>query len=591
MTEPRLLGHRYELDGVVGRGGMAEVYRGRDIRLDRQVAVKTLRADLARDPTFQTRFRREAQSAASLNHPAVIAIYDTGEDYVQGASVPYIVMEYVEGRTLRDILRDDRRLLPERALEITDGILRALDYSHRGGIVHRDIKPANIMLTPTGDVKVMDFGIARAIHDATSTVTQTAQVIGTAQYLSPEQARGERVDARSDIYSTGCVLYELLTGRPPFSGDSPVAIAYQHVREDPVPPSQIDPEIPPWADAIALKALAKNPDNRYQDAAEMRNDIQRALMGQRVEAPTVLATAGPTQRLGPGAPATQALPPDTFAGREEERRRRWPWILLLVLVLLAAAGFGGYWLVHDLPAFSKVSVPNVVGKTRGAAQQQMTDAGLDPRTVFRNSKQVDQNHVIRTDPAAGTEVGKNSAVTMFVSKGVAQVQVPSDLVGQSKDDAAAKVEGSGLQVGNISEKASTEPADQVIATSPAGGESVPPGSAVDLVVSTGATKVPSVVGKGSDDAYGILKDAGFDVATRKQIDTDHEAGTVIYQNPDAGTPVQPGSTVTITVAKAPPQETTPPASPSGSPPATPPGQDEGNGNGNGDGQGGGPILP
>jgi serine/threonine protein kinase len=244
MTQPRMLGGRYELDGIVGRGGMAEVFRARDIRLDRIVAVKTLREDLARDQTFQARFRREAQSAASLNHASIVAVYDTGEDMAGPIPVPYIVMEYVDGRTLRDLLRDDRRLLPERAAEITDGVLRALDYSHRNGIVHRDIKPGNVMLTRNGEVKVMDFGIARAVSDAQATMTQTAQVIGTAQYLSPEQARGERVDARSDLYSTGCLLYELLTGRPPFTGDSPVAIAYQHVKEDPIPPSRIDPELP-----------------------------------------------------------------------------------------------------------------------------------------------------------------------------------------------------------------------------------------------------------------------------------------------------------------------------------------------------------
>src|SRR5256885_6448995 len=249
---------------------MAEVCRARDLRLDRVVAIKTLRSDLARDPTFQARFRREAQSAASLNHPSVIGVYDTGEDVLDGNPVPFIVMEYVEGRTLRDVLREQQRLTPERAVGMVDGVLAALDYSHRGGIVHRDIKPANVMLTNSGEVKVMDFGIARALADSAATMTATAQVIGTAQYLSPEQARGERVDARSDIYSTGCVLYELLTGRPPFQGDSPVAIAYQHVREDPVPPSRVDPDVPPWADAIVLKAMAKSPADRYQTAADMR---------------------------------------------------------------------------------------------------------------------------------------------------------------------------------------------------------------------------------------------------------------------------------------------------------------------------------
>src|SRR5215469_15243819 len=284
MTQPRLLGGRYELDGVVGRGGMAEVYRARDIRLDRIVAIKTLRADLAQDQIFQARFRREAQSAASLNHPSIVAVYDTGEDTSTGVPVPYIVMEFVDGRTVRDLMNEGHRLTPERSLEIISGVLRALEYSHQAGIVHRDIKPGNVMVNRNGDIKVMDFGIARAMNDAQATMTQTAQVIGTAQYLSPEQARGERVDARSDLYSTGCLMYELLTGRPPFTGDSPVAIAYQHVRENPVPPSRIDPSLPSWADSIVLKAMAKSPSDRYQSAAEMNADIQRAASGMQVAA-------------------------------------------------------------------------------------------------------------------------------------------------------------------------------------------------------------------------------------------------------------------------------------------------------------------
>src|ERR1700704_4647802 len=318
MTQPRLLGDRYELDGVVGRGGMAEVYRARDLRLDRTVAIKTLRTDLARDQTFQARFRREAQSAASLNNPSIVAVYDTGEDLdvSTGAPVPFIVMEYVDGRTVRDLLIEGHRLLPERTLEITSGVLRALEYSHQAGIVHRDIKPGNVMVTRNGDIKVMDFGIARAMSDTQATMTQTAQVIGTAQYLSREQARGERVDARSDLYSTGCLMYELLTGRPPFTGDSPVAIAYQHVRENPIPPSQVDPEIPAWADSIVLKAMAKDPADRYQSAAEMRTDIQRALSGVPVAAPpqaTEMYSPG-TQRMGPntmmaGAAPTGAISP------------------------------------------------------------------------------------------------------------------------------------------------------------------------------------------------------------------------------------------------------------------------------------------
>src|SRR3989442_10894106 len=285
MEEPRRLGGRYELGSVLGRGGMAEVYLAHDTRLGRTVAVKTLRADLARDPSFQARFRREAQSAASLNHPAIVAVYDTGEDYVDGVSIPYIVMEYVDGSTLRELLHSGRKLLPERAMEMTVGILQALEYSHRAGIVHRDIKPANVMLTRTGQVKVMDFGIARAMGDSGMTMTQTSAVIGTAQYLSPEQAKGEQVDARSDLYSTGCLLYELLTGRPPFVGESPVSVAYQHVREQPLPPSSFDPDIPPEFDAVVLKSLAKSREERYQSAGEMRQDIHRVLAGQQVTTP------------------------------------------------------------------------------------------------------------------------------------------------------------------------------------------------------------------------------------------------------------------------------------------------------------------
>src|SRR4051794_32316288 len=244
-TEARVLGGRYELGEILGYGGMAEVHLGRDVRLGRDVAIKLLRSDLARDPSFQGRFRREAQSAASLNHPAIVAVYDTGEDRPNDAATPYIVMEYVEGRTLREVLEAEGRLLPQRALELTAQICAALDQAHVAGIVHRDVKPGNVMLTPDGEVMVMDFGIARAMTGTGATMTQTAAVIGTAHYLSPEQARGEHVDARSDVYSTGCLLYELLTGGPPFSGDSAVAVAYQHVREEPVPPSRIEPDVTP----------------------------------------------------------------------------------------------------------------------------------------------------------------------------------------------------------------------------------------------------------------------------------------------------------------------------------------------------------
>ncbi|MEI2784828.1 MAG: Stk1 family PASTA domain-containing Ser/Thr kinase [Candidatus Nanopelagicales bacterium] len=314
MTTQRRLGDRYQLGDTLGRGGMAEVFEGQDLRLNRKVAVKVLRPDLARDPSFQTRFRREAQSAASLNDPNIVAVYDTGEDVLDGQGehvmVPYIVMEYVDGHTLRELMSSGRRLLPERALEIMDGVLSALDYSHAHGIIHRDIKPGNVMLTRNGDVKVMDFGIARAVADSQATMTQANAVMGTAQYLSPEQARGEVVDARSDLYSAGCLLYELLSGRPPFQGENAVSVAYQHVSETPVPPSQVDPAVPPALDALVLKSLAKNPQDRYQTANEFKADVDRALQGLPVTGTipsiraTVPAAAATTASMAPvGAPA------------------------------------------------------------------------------------------------------------------------------------------------------------------------------------------------------------------------------------------------------------------------------------------------
>src|SRR4051794_17841174 len=301
-AQARTLGGRYQVAELLGYGGMAEVHRGRDLRLGRDVAIKTLRSDLARDNIFQMRFRREAQNAAALNHPAIVAVYDTGEEHgPSGEELPYIVMEFVNGRTLKEVLTAEGRLMPRRALEIVADICAALEFSHRHGIIHRDVKPGNIMLTQTGQVKVMDFGIARALASGASTMTQTSAVIGTAQYLSPEQARGEPVDARSDVYSTGCVLFELLCGHPPFVGDNPVSVAYQHVREEPKTPSLSNRDVSPAVDSIVLKALAKNPLNRYQSAAEMRADILRAAAGRPVHAEPIMAHAEPGQ-VSPGRP-------------------------------------------------------------------------------------------------------------------------------------------------------------------------------------------------------------------------------------------------------------------------------------------------
>jgi eukaryotic-like serine/threonine-protein kinase len=601
MTQPRLLGGRYELDGVVGRGGMAEVYRARDIRLDRIVAIKTLRADLARDQIFQARFRREAQSAASLNHPSIVAVYDTGEDMATGVPVPYIVMEYVDGRTVRDLLQEGHRLLPERSLEIIDGVLRALDYSHQAGIVHRDIKPGNVMVTRNGDVKVMDFGIARAMSDAQATMTQTAQVIGTAQYLSPEQARGERVDSRSDLYSTGCLLYELLTGRPPFTGDSPVAIAYQHVRENPVPPSRVDPDVPPWADAIVLKAMAKSPSDRYQTAADMRADLQRAASGMPVAAaPPTRFDMYPqhTQRMGNTgtmvAGATSQIPPVEdydYAGRSYDYggrgrgggSRRWiPWVLGLVVVIGVVAGVAIYLLAGGGKTYA---VPLVNGESVSQAKSDIIRAHLKVGDIVNQpNSSIKKGLVIRSNPAEGSNVAADTVVTLYVSSGAAPVSVPN-VQGKQENDAASTLQNAGFTVAVQQDTASTQPAGTVVNQNPAPGTQVPPGSKVTIFVS-GAASVPNVVGLSQASAEASLQSSGFKVT----VDTvagpaGTQPGSVWQQTPKADTTAAQGTTVTILVqpaAATPPGSPSAPGSPtnSGSPPAA------GGGNGNGNGGGG-----
>ncbi len=579
MTQPRLLGGRYELDGVVGRGGMAEVYRARDIRLDRIVAIKTLRADLARDQIFQARFRREAQSAASLNHPSIVAVYDTGEDMATGVPVPYIVMEYVDGRTVRDLLQEGHRLLPERSLEIIDGVLRALEYSHQAGIVHRDIKPGNVMVTRNGDIKVMDFGIARAMSDAQATMTQTAQVIGTAQYLSPEQARGDRVDARSDLYSAGCLLYELLTGRPPFTGDSPVAIAYQHVRENPVPPSRVDPDVPAWADAIVLKAMAKAPADRYQSAAEMRADLQRAASGMPVSAPpTRLDNYPRTQRIGTGAmmaAGTAQIPPVgdyDYAGGDYGRdgrggggARRWiPWVLGLVLVAGVVIGVAYYLLAGGGKTYA---VPLVNGERVVVAEGQIKAANLRYAVVDQASSSVNKGLVIKSSPAEGNNVAANTVVTLYVSTGAAPVAVPN-VEGKQETAAETTLQNDGFAVSVQQDTTSTQPSGTVVNQSPSGGTLVAPGSKVILYVS-GAASVPNVVGLPQASAQTSLQTAGFKVTVQTAAGpAGTTPGNVWQQNPNANTTAAPGSSVTILVQPQAPPSASPSVTPSTTPSPT-----------------------
>ncbi|QDP94920.1 Stk1 family PASTA domain-containing Ser/Thr kinase [Microlunatus elymi] len=575
MTQPetpahRVVGGRYELGELLGRGGMAEVRRAVDNRLGRPVAVKELRTDLATDPTFQARFRREAQSAAGLNHPNIVAVYDTGEetDSATGVQIPYIVMELVEGPTLRDILREGRKILPERALELTVGVLDALTYSHRAGIVHRDIKPANVMLTQSGNVKVMDFGIARAVADTSATMTQTAAVIGTAQYLSPEQARGETVDARSDLYSAGCLMYELLLGRPPFTGESPVSVAYQHVREAPVPPSQLDPSISPEIDAIALKALAKEPDDRYQSAREMKSDINRVLAGE--QATVALAPVGAAAVAAEDADATRVVPatlpgsgPEDLDEEDEEPKKKRTGLvvglIIAIVVVLAALGAGGwYWWNSQHPQAAppppKVAVPSVKGMDRTRAESEIESKGL--KASISNVNGADDatvNTAVEQSPAAQTKVDPGSTVKVKINVGPKTATLPDDLVSMSAKKATAALEDAGFSADNIKKVKATQPEpldakkNEVLAVDPDEGATVPVDTEVTLTVATGESQVPRLTGKLEDVAARDAEDAGFKTKTKLVQDENNPVGSVVAQSIDAGELAPRGTTITISV--------------------------------------------
>ncbi len=576
MDEPRRLGDRYELAEVIGRGGMAEVFAGHDLRLGRRVAVKLLRTDLARDPSFHARFRREAQASASLNHPNIVAVYDTGETDVQGTLVPYIVMEFVDGTTLRDLVKSGHHFQPERALEIAEGTLAALDYSHRHGIIHRDIKPGNVMLSRTGQVKVMDFGIARAIADSAATMTQTSAVLGTAQYLSPEQARGEVVDARSDVYSTGCLLYELLTGRPPFIGDSPVSVAYQHVRETAPPPSRVNPDIPPACDTVVMRSLAKSPLDRYQSAAEMEEDVERARLGRPLAAsslpPSALAAgaAGAALAAGAGASADDATQLFTLPATSEpvmlgaprptstRSGTRTAWYVVLGFAVVAAltlAFFIGRGLFAGTD--TNISVPDLSGLSHATVVTQLAERGL--KLGVENSATSDRpiGTVILQNPVASTKVAKNTPVDVTYSTGPGTVSVPT-LIGLTQQQAADALTAVGLTVGNVTQGSSPgTTAGTVVGSNPTVGTAVQKGSPVALVISSGLVAVPGVVGETEVQARADLTNAGFLVAVIHQTTDAAADGTVILQNPKAKTPFGQGKTVTITVAVAPTATPTP----------------------------------
>jgi eukaryotic-like serine/threonine-protein kinase len=590
-----MVGGRYELGELLGRGGMAEVRRAVDQRLGRSVAVKQLRADFATDPTFQARFRREAQSAAGLNHPTIVAVYDTGEeiDPLTGVSIPYIVMELVEGSTLRDVLKDGRKILPERALELTQGVLDALSYSHKAGIVHRDIKPANVMLTSGGAVKVMDFGIARAVADTSATMTQTAAVIGTAQYLSPEQARGETVDARSDLYSAGCLLYELLVGRPPFVGDSPVSVAYQHVREAPTPPSQLDPELGPEIDAVVLKALAKDPDERYQSARDMKADISRLLSGQQTDAQQATAVVpvgvaavaaadaydDPTRVAGPPAVAPPEGPEDLE--EEEPEKSRVGLAILIGALIVVALGLGGWALYRMLSptTIETVEVPSVTTYTEQQAREQLEARNLQVEVKKVNADEETKGTITEQDPAANTVVQVGSTVTITLNEGPKSATIPNGLVGQDRKEVEAALDD--LKFSNVTSKAAkgevanTKPGE-VISISPKEGTTVPLDTKITVRYASGKSDVPDFDGLSRSAAVRHANDAGFGDPVFVEKETSQGTpGTVIAQNPQAGATVDRDTTIRLTLAvqpspPAPPPTTEPPTEPPTKPPTTSP---------------------
>jgi beta-lactam-binding protein with PASTA domain/predicted Ser/Thr protein kinase len=590
-AQARLLGDRYQVGELLGYGGMAEVHKGRDLRLGRDVAIKMLRTDLARDSTFQERFRREAQNSAALNHPAIVAVYDTGEEIsAAGEKQPFIVMEFVNGRTLKEVLAAEQRFQPRRALEVIADICAALEFSHRHGIIHRDIKPGNVMVTQNGQVKVMDFGIARALASGATTMTQTSAVIGTAQYLSPEQARGESVDARSDVYAAGCVLFELLCGHPPFVGDSPVSVAYQHVREDPKAPSDINHDVPPDVDAIVLKALAKNPLNRYQSAQEMRADALRAVSGRPVLATPVMteaetmAMAGPPRQ--PGV-TTRPIPAGVVGQPEERRTSSWVMAVLAGLGVLAviALGVGLYMTGNgkkDLDA-GKVPMPTLTGLTEQQAQLEITKnklTGITAGDPIKEDCGKSQGKVTKQDPAPGTLTDLTSIGSYQICAGPDDVQIPGGLIGNQFELVESTLKGLGLQV-TKKLKASAEPENSVLSLSPDSGTTLAKGSTVNVTVSSGGLKqLPSVVGQPVADADAQLRAAGF--TNIRHIDGrivgSDDTITVEKQTPSPGN-VKATTLITLTVTK--PTDASPSADPSDSPsPAT------SGGSGAGDGIGG-----
>ena len=528
MTEgTRMLAGRYQIGALLGRGGMADVHAGIDTRLGRKVAIKLLKPSLANDPKFRLLFREEAQKAARMAHPTIVRVFDAGEETVRDArgiesQIPFIVMEFVDGRLLKDIVSDGP-LEPNEAARIVAQVLTALEYSHRALLVHRDIKPGNIMVTQNGQVKVMDFGIARAVSDNSATVADTSAVFGSAQYSSPVQARGETVDARTDLYSTGVVLFELLTGMPPFHGDRAVAVAYQHISEAPARPSSINPKVSPALDAVALRALEKDKFSRYQSAAEFRTALEAAAAGEvpltkkvvKDDFNDTLFGANPASRAGSEATMRQlSNSADDRVVRTQSRPPvAWIWggITIMAVILVAVM----YWVLTLQPTpiggTLAVAVPNVVGQTYESGAQKITDLALIPTRISEASDDVPEGAITRVDPAPGTKVGKGYTVKVWVSTGATLISIPA-LLNMTEETAIKALKDAGFDYGSTTTThSSSVPAGIVVGTSPEGGTTARKGTVVSLVVSDGLIDVPSVVGKPISDANRELLPLGLNI--------------------------------------------------------------------------------
>lgn len=506
-----VFGDRYEIGALIGAGGMSDVFIAKDRKLKREVAVKVLRSDLNREQTFVTRFRKEALAAAGLSHPGIVAVFDSGE-----SPAPYIVMELLQGQTLRELITGP--IDTKTSIQIIEGILQALAYSHANGIVHRDIKPGNIMITDHGDVKVMDFGIARALDDVSATMTATWNVVGTAQYLSPEQASGEIADSRSDLYSVGCVLYEMLTGRPPFIGDTPVSIAFQHVSSELIPPSKVNPNVDPQFDHFLSVVMAKDPANRYQDANTMLADLHRIKTGQTITTEIV---------------------------RTKKKKNR-VWQAVAAVLALGLIGVGALAL-NSKTTITGVEVPNVVGLTEIDASTQLGAFKVVVNRAHDSTIPIDR--VASQDPLATSRVKRGSVVTITISDGPGDTTVPLDLVGLSLTDARVALAAAGLTVSAIEAVPSDKTIGTVLSVDPIGGSTISAGSGVTLQIANGNIAVPDLVGQSEIQALTTLIQSGFLMKSIYSYDANQPVGVVLAQAPEPGAQQQIGSQVTVTINK------------------------------------------